>query len=336
MPFIQQQDEIVDFNYKKRTFLAIFGKFPYKIIHWLILRVFYDEKLGIRVWSRNSFELNYLEPGFSDLDLTVFCDNSENKDAAYKTLKRIENLKRFIPLIGEVNFYLASEIHKYEKHFNFFELARDPQLVAKLSITSKNILIEAIVFILKQLEGDIEMLHKCQEKRIKKWTFIYNLINQNIQEAELSKRIPFDGKKIKETMTCIILHLMKIFDHVEFHKQFSKLNFYFEMRLKKIELYKIPDIFLEDPLLYVLIFDKINGQTIVPKSLDQFHIGIIKEKVDWEISGNNSQKKCEKFSQQQVNHLRSIHSRILTIKVQYQVLSFEDICNYLISETVKI
>lgn len=308
----------MDFDFKKRTLLAYFGKIPYVFAYWLIRTLFSDEANGLSIWSRNSFALGYLEFGFSDLDLTLFASTSFDRNRLLKTKERIEKLKLILPFIGEINIYHADDLKNLENYINYFELARDPKALEKfdLNLLKRNMAPQAIVFVLKQLESDLQMLNRFPRKRIKKWSYIYEQINQTIPESELSFRVPFNENKIIETMLCVVLHLNKVFVPTEFQIQFQKLNFMMELIYKKTDFHTIPTDLLLDVWIYTLSFEKIPALNISPSNLSPAHIDIIKEKIHWEIFGNYTQTPSLQDSAH-MTHFKNIFNQIRSLNSSY-------------------
>ena len=150
---------------------------PYKAIFGLTKYILDDRFLS--VWPRNSFHFGIINPGISDIDLTLFFAQATPKEQRKKSLGRLASLKRIFPVLGEANVYRANEIGLFKEAGNFFELRRDPKLFSRLDRcwTKQRIASDAAVFALRALWSDYAHLKACPEQRRHKWGYIFQALN---------------------------------------------------------------------------------------------------------------------------------------------------------------
>src|ERR1035438_2136714 len=113
-----------------RFSLALLGPIPYKITFWTVLGF---QKLLVpqgKLSVRNSFRLGYYQPGYSDLDLSLYLavDNTTLQEIRFEKTYRI--LRKFNPLLGEMNYYRPRQLEFIQRQHNFLELSRNPDLSA--------------------------------------------------------------------------------------------------------------------------------------------------------------------------------------------------------------
>lgn len=209
-----------------RYMAALFGKWPYKAANNLVKKLARYHKLT--VWPRNSFVTGALEPGYSDLDLTVIREEKNSSVGLFRD--RYRNLKIFFPMLGEVNFYSGKNLQIIAENQNSFELKRDPMLVRHFQLTPIFTAIEAAVFLLRQLEKDLHNLRLHPEKRIKKWQSHFSAIKKELGGLPVAKALSLDEKNLKKTIVGAIIHLTQV-AHIEnlntalIEKLNEKLNF---------------------------------------------------------------------------------------------------------------
>ncbi|WP_127718493.1 hypothetical protein [Halobacteriovorax sp. HLS] len=117
---------------------------------------------GDQLWVRNSIALGYDEFLKSDIDLTLITSNPQKS----KTLKKYLSLKKFCPLLQEINVYKRSNIQEYYKYFNTCELLRDPTFSRNYPRDNKATAAEKIVFLSR-------MIHSNKKVKIRNRKFSY-------------------------------------------------------------------------------------------------------------------------------------------------------------------
>lgn len=139
---------------------------PYRFSFSLLSFYFKTTVPNCKIGYRNSLRYACIEPFFSDLDITIICDEQHRT----KVLNRYEIAKKLNPLLGELNFYSHSGLKAAEANCNPFERDRDPLLnldgsVARVSGSKA----EKFVFAFRMLDGDWNTLRDRPSTRQKKW-----------------------------------------------------------------------------------------------------------------------------------------------------------------------
>ncbi len=189
-------------------------------------------RLGFQLWPRNSYVLKALEPGYSDLDLSLLQKKTNSSPQRFFSLYR--HLRRFLPLLGEVNFYTQESLALVGQKHNSFELKRDPRLLDLLGRRPKPEPFEAAVFLLRQLEKDLHNLKKRPEKRLKKWLSHYREIAAAFPELDLSGPFALDAKHLPESIAGAVIHLSQIqfysnWNPVRLRDLYDRLFFYIQL-----------------------------------------------------------------------------------------------------------
>ena len=131
---------------------------PYHLSFWL-LRLFLNRKIGYR----NSLRYSCIEPFFSDLDITLVCEERFRSQA----LRKYQMAKKFLPLLGELNLYSIENFEVARANCNPFERDRDPLLQATFpALRSKA---EKFVFAFRMLDADWDTLQSRPATRQRKW-----------------------------------------------------------------------------------------------------------------------------------------------------------------------
>jgi hypothetical protein len=159
---------------------------PYYIVIYLLK---YLLPSNIKLWYRNSLYFSNVCFGISDIDLTLYYQNGGGSNIQIM-INKLKGLKKYIPIIGEVNIYTSSDIGFVEKIINPFELDRDPLL--KRNISSRLKTREAkIVFLFRMLKSDLQGLANYPKARQRKW-------RQHFLDTEMKTYPIMNLKEIKE------------------------------------------------------------------------------------------------------------------------------------------
>lgn len=142
------------------------------------------------VWYRNSLYFKKTSLGLSDIDLTIYFENTPDKQKIDE-LFFIQNILKFtMGRMGEPVVYTHYDIKFFSQFINFFESKRDPFFKLK-KVPSKA---ETFVFLTKTYLCDKANLKKYPRLRIKKWSYIFNLLN--IDTKPDYKNLSFEIKEI--------------------------------------------------------------------------------------------------------------------------------------------
>jgi hypothetical protein len=124
---------------------------------------------GTEVWARNSYRLGNWIPFQSDVDLSLWMPHEPDTQAIQNIRSTHAAVKKLLPVLGEMNLYVADDRKWTELLINRFELDRDPQLSEKiLAHGAVGARFEAAAFLLRMLESDIaRVLHRPQGRQAK-------------------------------------------------------------------------------------------------------------------------------------------------------------------------
>ena len=160
-----------------KTLLLLYYHMAFLVTKYLL------ENSTLKVWSRNSFYFNIINPGISDIDFTFFSMKRRNPSEYVSKLYTLKRIRCLFPVIGEANIYQRGDICLYKACGNYFELKRDPKLFRQLNRTwdKKRILEDAVTFILRALWSDYNYLRDYPQMRHHKWNFIFSSINDELK-----------------------------------------------------------------------------------------------------------------------------------------------------------
>ncbi len=296
-----------------KNFLAKAGTRPYR----LVIRTldFLVKKTGVPVvlWPRNSYVLGSLEPGYSDVDLTL-CFNER---VSFKTMSYFIQganwFRKICPLLGEINMYRGLPRKEFLKQHNYFELMRDPLLLASVDFVRTPSPEEAAVFLLRQLEKDINQISQFPEKRIKKWQSHFSQIDSKIPELEIKKRFPLRSDTLLTSIQFAIMHALEVANPVIQADVHEKLNFYLELIRCKVNLYQARTLWTQSA--WWVCFSPMQKfiHEIPPLPMSDIQIKVFAAQIRWEICGcltqvNGSNKEFFK------NHFRNMQETVQKYK----------------------
>lgn len=277
-----------------RNLFSKLGQGPY----WLAVKfLIFSSKLfglGDGVWARNSYKLKALEPGFSDIDITICLTNSKNTTRLGLFLSFYAGIKKLFPFFGEVNVYRPSMMGFLLENHNGFELMRDPVLCEKFNLDRTKDPVEAAVFLFRQLEADIYNLQNYPEKRIKKWESHINMINKALPELKLKEHIPFNKNKLIETATFSIIFLNNIWDPFEVEELKEKLYFYFELVSKGVDFERLQYLMNKDSWFISWKSFRNLDEEKATNILSDKQLAFLIRQIRWEVSGVLTQIKSKK------------------------------------------
>jgi hypothetical protein len=144
------------------------GRIPYDMVFHLVKQM--AKSLGLQCWARNSYHLNYLTPGISDIDFTILVPIGISREKTKTFLKYYYAIKKIAPIVGEVNIYHETDFSLIKQWLNKYEIQRDPLLASRFSLNSSGPA-DKLVYLLRMLESDRKNLKKSPFNRERKWNF---------------------------------------------------------------------------------------------------------------------------------------------------------------------
>jgi len=216
----------------------------------------------VRVYPRNSLVIGYLEPGISDIDLTILLPKSHSNHQYQMVRFIVSTLKIIFPIIGEIQWIKKSEIKLILSFLNSFEKEKSPFLESWF-IENKKIAsqIEKIIYFLKMLETNLHDLENYPELRRRKWEF-------HAKQLGLKVPNPFHLKGLIEVAN----------EHFSEKLVENALRF---LLMKRTQ----PDISDQEitPLQYALFFNRLCY--LKPEfKLTQLEQALLKANLNWELA----------------------------------------------------
>lgn len=188
--FLKQMEITYSINNKSRTLREYLNKIikflPIKIYtlphHTLIkilsLYIQSDSNNQNHIHPRNSYVFNRIEPLYSDVDFTIIL--KQNSFVIRKNYEALfSSIRKFIPLLGELNIYSNEYVDTLLKIGNPIELLRDPYLCKNYSFTIYPE--HRFLFINKMLESNYRVLMQNDDSNKNKWNFyLHHAWNQTL------------------------------------------------------------------------------------------------------------------------------------------------------------
>ncbi|MBT7608715.1 MAG: hypothetical protein HN576_03095 [Bacteriovoracaceae bacterium] len=153
-----------------------------------------------KVWYRNSLYFNNISFSVSDIDLTIFTSSKITKLNQLKLQSRVNLIRCFFPMLGEVIF-LNKSFRKYFKCINYYEAIRDP-FFFKIVSTNKIETYDKEVFLIKMFESDLINLKKNFNSRLKKW-------NEHLYSVNIKEKV-VDGDSALDLIKLISLNTRRV------------------------------------------------------------------------------------------------------------------------------
>ena len=162
---------------------VIFARTPFMVAWAMVRWMGFTRGHGhLRLSWRNSYALGYYEPLYSDIDITVVTQKIYNADLDSFVVEMAQ-LRRKLPIFGEINIYDSSELTTIADTCNYYELLRDPVLRKASSPSRQGTDDEKVIFLIKMLEADYKALKLRPSTRRRKWNSHFQMtFGQGIQE----------------------------------------------------------------------------------------------------------------------------------------------------------
>jgi hypothetical protein len=272
-----------------KKILSYCGSFPYSLTLFIVRSC--AGIFGIRgsIWPRNSYVLGYLEPGFSDLDLSFVL----KPDATPRVLSQchgfVAAIRRVWPLVGEINAYIGTPSEAFFKSHNYFELRRDPYLARLSTHLRFPDPVEGAVFLFRQLEKDCNQVHQMPQRRMKKWRSHLVLIHEAMKQLELSKYVTLREASLSDDVTRAILHCMEISNPLVWNQVYEMLTAHFELMRSGVDPYKMRPLFATDSWWLAFTATRLEDLAIPPRHLSELQLKFFVRQIRWEICGCISQ-----------------------------------------------
>ena len=296
-----------------KTLTACFGTLPYKVTLFFVQTFAKVIDPHCRIWARNSFALGYLEPGYSDLDITLYSGTANPR--TFALIKTLATLRKMWPLLGEVNYYNDGKIQQLLLVANFFEMNRDPMLQKKMNSQRQPTTVEAAVFLLRQLERDVRQLSKFPDKRVKKWKFHTEQIIETFPSLGLSKSF-FDQTKVKDSVLTLILELCEVRNPVFFRESRQALEFYLELVETDFKFYKLSPSGFSSNWFFCFALPHLTVDQVWPQKLNSVQIAFLEGQKKWEQCGMLSQTIDDSSKNSFIKHLENMDQVIRKLSGQ--------------------
>lgn len=244
-----------------------------------LLTIYFKNKTF--VFLRNSSKLGYARFPMSDLDLTIYIAD-QNHFSRSRINTAFQILRIALPLCREANIYTSSTLNVIKKHFNFYELSRDPNMAGHIGLTlpqESRVQYHAFVFLLKMFLVDYKNLIHKPVVRLQKWQHHFKLvglsdINANqVSYAEVLSRI---------------ISVLRLSD-LENKKVLESIERYISFAESGEPIHDLSYEFSDFPLIPVIFFPQFAYAKFTPPKIETWHLDLIKHLIDWEIIGCSGQ-----------------------------------------------
>lgn len=281
---IQKVQNCLHFLIPKFLLVAIYWMF-FWLIRILVLIKFNHR---VQIWPRNSLVLKYLEPPFSDIDLTLYSPNSNPKEIQ-EGLQFIGKIKKVLPVIGEVNSYLLNDLKDFLSIANPVEAQRDPILCQKFQLGDKPSLADKLAFLVKQIEGNFFVLQSRPKTRYRKFKHHF----QELLDMEI-KRDQMDPNTLLEMIQ----------KNLNLNSNFSQdLISYLRFQSLDVPLNQMPDSIFQSAWCWAFFPNRLCFRDL-QACLSDFQEEIFISNIGWEIWGLGTQMQLSAPETQ--NHLRNL------------------------------
>ena len=279
-----------------KRLLSVLGYLPYQCVLFAARTSVKFAEEPAQIWARNSFALKTLEPGFSDLDLTLVFANEVSFSKISSFLKKADLFRSFCPILGEINTYRKIPGQDFFKHHNFFELIRDPVLLENAKIERNAQTIEAAVFLLRQLEKDIAQIKLFPERRIKKWASHFLTIDQHLPHLKLSQE-QLQPSTLQTSIQKAILKILGTTNEIVYSEVNEKLELYLELVRCGVEIGKTRGLMVNNSWWFLFSLTKTAAMQIPPIQLSPIQLQFFLKQITWEVCGCISQITLENRAQ---------------------------------------
>lgn len=272
------------------------GRFIYKS-HFSLKQLEIELLYGrhVKIWSRNSLNLNFFQFASSDIDVSAVLDHDHfivNEAQSIKT-KLMSS-----PLIKEVNLYYPYSLKKLSALINRIEAKRDPILVAHLdfSLRPQSLNIETEVFCWRMLLANKHLYEtNASEREEKKWHSYFKLADLDVINQNHSS--PLNYTQIAK----------KILDHFHGHEQWlediERIAFYLTQKIDIQTLYHDLDFKAEMLALFPQIFCSVDmSVSKIPESLADHFLA----QLSWELASTMAQIAGDGAEKATLDHLEKI------------------------------
>ena len=291
-----------------RKIFSYLGRWPYDGLLELIrfCAKLFDPRF--EVWTRNSLQLGYFEPGYSDLDLTLYSPDS--KTSVQKFLKFYSFLRSWIPFLGEINCYNPQKLAELKVFGNLFEAQRDPLLFQKMNWGRNPTTVEAAVFLLRQFEKDVHQIEQYPERRLRKWNHHLELVRSFFPENTYLTKTELTPQNLKVSIQFFIIALCEVHNPVLREHVFKNLEFYLEAVYCDLRFYWLNASVIPDSWFYCFALPKMNEWQLNARKINPQQQDFLEFQYKWEMCGLLSQTAdLESIEKYQI-HLEKVRSSI--------------------------
>lgn len=302
-----------------RQMVSIAGRGPYKLIYTVIKLLLQTIGNQNQIWIRNSYILGSFEAGFSDLDLSVLISENRNTKLSERNKKYFNSIVKFFqkvwPFLGEINYYNSATVLFVSRAHNTFELQRDPQLVRINSVPRTADMFEAAVFLLRQLEKDLNNLKYQPEKRMKKWQSHFFEIDNKFPEMKFLEKVHLNPNKMLESIVSAIRFLSRCWNPVMGHDVEQKLLLYLELLQAKADFGKLQKLPEWDAWFFVWGASHFPESALGQHKLSDDQLKFYVRQMRWEICGVITQSFAQEQREQSCKHIKKLNDCIHKIAV---------------------
>ena len=272
----------------KRNLAALFGQTPYLLIYKFIKLVGASLLPTATISARNSFALGYLEPGWSDIDLSLRLPEKFSQNNFEIFLKTYHRVQKILPLLGELNVYSPQRLEFILKYHNPFELSRNPDLTVELKFNRTANKAHGAVFLLRQCEKDMKNLSTSPMSRTKKWQYHWDQIQSSL-DLDVRPQAPNSSELFVSTIVYFTLYLSNVRNSVQANDLSDKIILLLELIKTDFDFSKSRLLFVNESWM-IAWWPQIFAQWNCPYiQLNPDQIEVFQRQIEWELCGVLSQ-----------------------------------------------
>lgn len=238
-----------------------------------VYKFFLESLYPCKVYARNSLVTKRISPFLSDIDLTILLLTDEPAEKLKQIYRTHKNLKKFLfPVLGELQIWPKAWEPLIVKNLNSYEKMRASSYLRESADPTKY---EAVVFLLRMIDADIENLVYNPADRYPKWS-------GHFQDLQLSS-----FTRTELNLDFLLSNVIKLIELniEESEHAFCQLKEYYQFRLSGTKPHHWDEVLLKKPWLWVLFPQTFaHSEKGLPKLTPQ-QMNLIEQNFRWEISG---------------------------------------------------
>lgn len=308
-----------------RSTASIFGRVPY-VMAWRVVQMLARfSGLSGQVWARNSFVLGPFNPGFSDIDLTLCSENPAIQLKENFFFNSYKYFRKCWPFLGEINYIRREQLSFILENHNYFELMRDPKLLGCSLKQRAPDRFSAAIFLLRQLESDLQNLNHSPLKREAKWKRHFSVIDQVFSELDFLKYVSYKPESATGSIVGAILFLSEILNPIFVDALHEKLMFQVELLSQKFDSDQLCKLSDWSSWFFIWNCHRSDFSKRHCGKLTNAQIQIFIRQVQWEYCGVLTQSGSLRNLRNINEHLEMLHNNVSMVLATHNLSELKDL-----------